>query len=89
MAQGTTYGDLASLGGSMQAVAEACGDYSAAELAQMKEEQRRIAVQGGTSPAEFERAFKAGHAMGTKKIAGATSAQKQKMCNDVRAMLGK
>lgn len=88
-AQEASYRDLASLGGAMQAVAEACGGYSAAELAQMKQEQRQIATRGGTSPAEFERAFKAGHASGKAKIAGATPARKQKMCNDVRAMAGK
>lgn len=73
----------------MQAVAETCGDYSATELAQMKEKQRQIATQGGTSPAEFERAFKTGHANGKTKIANATPAQKEKMCRDVRAMAGK
>lgn len=89
MAQGVPYGDLASLGGSMQAVAEVCGGYSAKQLAQMKAEQRRIAVQKGISPAAFERAFKTGYAKGKARIAKANPAQKQRMCRDVRAMAGK
>lgn len=89
MAQGVPYGDLASLGGSMQAAAETCGGYSAAQLAQMKAEQRRIAVQKGISPAAFERAFKSGYAKGKTRIATASPAQKQSMCRDVRPMAKK
>lgn len=88
LAQAPANTNLAAIGGSMQAAAEACGGYSAAQLARMKEQQRQAATRSGISAAEFDRSFAAGYADGKARIEQATSTQRETMCREVRQMTG-
>ena len=51
---------LARLGGSMQAAAEACGGYSGEALAEHKQQQKDHLAQAGMDSVSFEKQFIAG-----------------------------
>src|SRR5690606_536634 len=51
---------LAKFGGTMHAIAEVCGDYSADQLAESKKQQKAQLTQSGMSATSFDEAFATG-----------------------------
>lgn len=85
-AQNPSMDGLITFGGQMHALAELCGDYSAAELTRIKADQKEQAALNGISGADFEKIFKTGYDEGAKALASAPAAQKQQACQQARAL---
>lgn len=85
-AQNPSMDGLITFGGQMHALAELCGDYTAAELTQMKADQKDQAARNGVSAADFEKTFKTGYDEGAKALASAPPEQKKQACEQARAM---
>ncbi|MEZ0471266.1 hypothetical protein [Luteimonas salinilitoris] len=81
-----SHAKLAGFGGSVQAVAEACGGSSADELAAAKRQQKALFIQGGGNEAAFEAAFEAGYDKTRTEMANATPAERAKGCAEIREM---
>lgn len=77
---------LAKFGGEMHAVAKACGDYTDAQLKEMKAQQQSTMTADGLSPAAFDAAFTQGFEGVQKKISSGTTEQKTKMCAQFKTM---
>lgn len=75
---------IVEFGGSMHAMAQACGDYGDEQLKKMKAEQK--AASSTLPEAQFDALFKAGYEKTQRKIAQGTAAQKQGMCQQFQAM---
>lgn len=73
-------GPIPALGGGMQALAEHCGDYPAAELADLKKQQRELAIQSGMSGASFDAEYNKGYNDALAKIRQGTPAEREKAC---------
>jgi len=73
-------GPMPALGGGMQALAEHCGDYPAAELADLKKQQRELAIQSGMSGASFDAEYSKGYNDAVAKIRQGTPAEREKAC---------
>ena len=73
-------GPMPALGGGMQALAEHCGDYPAAELADLKKQQRELAIQSGMSGASFDAEYNKGYNDALAKIRQGTPAEREKAC---------
>lgn len=71
---------IAEMGGGMHAIAEECGDYTAAQLKDMKAGQQSASAAGGLSAAEFETVFTKSYEATKVKIAAGTASQKKAMC---------
>ncbi|MGN5537221.1 hypothetical protein [Alcaligenes sp. Lyrl_28] len=76
---------LAQMGGAMHAAAKVCGDYSEAQLKEMKEKQQQSMKEMGLNEADFEAAFNAGLERGSKDMATISEAQRQQMCEQLRS----
>ncbi len=79
---------MAHFGGGILALAEVCGDYSAAQLGDMKEAQRMLSGQSGMPGPAFDAAFDAGYAEGKTKMAGASAADRERACAQAGRMQG-
>lgn len=73
-------GPMPALGGGMQALAEHCGDYSKAELADLKKQQRELAIQSGMSGASFDAEYSKGYNDAVARIRQGTPAEREKAC---------
>ena len=73
-------GPMPALGGGMQALAEHCGDYPAVELADLKKQQRELAIQSGMSGASFDAEYNKGYNDALAKIRQGTPAEREKAC---------
>lgn len=79
-----TQNKLVQFGGSMHALATACGQPSS-NLAQMKRDQKSRAMAAGMSSAEYERLFQSSCNNAQGRLAKATPAEKAKACAQVAA----
>lgn len=86
MAQKPAVAGLAEFGGLMHATAQACGDYSAAELEKMKAQQKTETMRQGVSAGDFESNFKKGFNAGVAKLKNMSAADKAKTCEELRAI---
>lgn len=81
--------NLATASGQMHAAAELCGDYKAAQLDAMKQQQRTAASQSGMSAGDFDTAFKTSYDSTKVQLAQLSAADKDKMCQQLRAVMPK
>lgn len=80
-------GPMPALGGGMQALAEHCGDYPAAELADLKKQQRELAIQSGMSGASFDAEYNKGYNDALAKIRQGTPAEREKACAQMEELM--
>lgn len=78
---------LARLGGTMQAVAEACGGYSSEALAEHKQQQKDHLAQAGMDTVSFEKQFIAGAHELTTRFRNMPDAERQASCEEFRQHL--
>ena len=75
------------LGGTMQALAEACDvDYDAAELESAKRRQRESLQAQGVAEPDFDAAFQAAYAEGKAKLAAASATERTEACAQLRQL---
>jgi acyl-CoA reductase-like NAD-dependent aldehyde dehydrogenase len=75
---------LANFGGSMHTTAKVCGDYSDEKLAEQKEKQRTLSIQGGMDAATFDEAFDAGASEAKAKWASIPASERQTKCDEFK-----
>lgn len=78
---------LAKLAGSMQAVAEVCGDYSAEQLDEIKQQQKKQLVQSGMSEADFDEAFGTSLSEVQAKWKTVSSSEQREICDNMKQQL--
>lgn len=78
--------NLAALGGQMHAAAEYCGAYSAAQLEQMKQQQKTATGAQGMSAADFDAAFSKSYSQAKVQLGALSAADKEKTCAQLKAM---
>jgi len=76
---------LAQMGGAMHAAAQICGDYTEAQLQDMKAKQKESMKDMGLSEADFDAAFQQGLERGRRDLEGATEEQRKQMCEELRS----
>ncbi|WP_341667256.1 hypothetical protein [Alcaligenes sp. SDU_A2] len=76
---------LAQMSGAMHAAAQVCGDYSDAQLQDMKNKQKESMKDMGLNDQDFNAAFEQGLQRGRKDLEGATEAQRKQMCEQLRS----
>ncbi|HRL20210.1 MAG TPA: hypothetical protein PLG97_05255 [Alcaligenes sp.] len=76
---------LVQMSGAMHAAAQVCGDYSDAQLQDMKNKQKESMKDMGLSDQDFDAAFEQGLQRGRKDLEGATEAQRKQMCEQLRS----
>ncbi|HBQ89488.1 MAG TPA: hypothetical protein DD803_08545 [Alcaligenes faecalis] len=76
---------LAQMGGAMHAAAEVCGDYSQAQLDEMKKQQKSSIQSMGLNDEDFDKAFEQGVDRGRQDLQKATAEQRQQMCEQLRS----
>lgn len=79
---------LARLGGSMQAAAEACGGYSGKALAEHKKQQKDHLTQAGMDTVSFEKEFMAGAHELAARFRDMSEAERQASCDKFKQHLG-
>lgn len=78
---------LIEFSGAMHSTAEACGDYSAAQLAKMKTEQKTMYAQQGLDSKSFNEAFAKGASDGRKRWASMSKAEQVAACKDIKQQM--
>ena len=78
---------LAKLAGSMQAIAEVCGDYSAEQLEEIKQQQKKQLVQSGMSEADFDEAFGASLSEVQAKWKTVSESEQKELCDNMKQQL--
>jgi predicted secreted protein len=78
---------LAKLAGSMQAVAEVCGDYSAEQLDEIKQQQKKQLVQSGMSEADFDEAFGTSLSEVQAKWKTVSKHEQKEICDNMKQQL--
>lgn len=78
---------LAKLAGSMQAVAEVCGDYSVEQLDEIKQQQKKQLVQSGMSEADFDKAFSTSLSEVQAKWKTVSSSEQKEICDNMKQQL--
>ena len=78
---------LAKLGGTMQAVAEVCGDYSTDQLAKSKKQQKSQLLVNGMSESDFDKAFTAGLSEAKEKWKTVPESQRKGICDDMKQQI--
>jgi len=78
---------LAKLAGSMQAVAEVCGDYSAEQLDEIKQQQKKQLVQSGMSEADFDEAFGTSLSEAQAKWKTVSKHEQKEICDNMKQQL--
>lgn len=76
----------AELAGAMHAAGRVCQDYSDEQLRDMKQQQKSHAAAAGVSDARFEAIFQVSYDTARARMAQMTPAQKEKACQDLRAV---
>jgi hypothetical protein len=90
----TAMGDMrlqmAKVGGQSQAVAKACGDYSEAELAKLKQQQcdALTAAGSGFSAEAFDKAFAEGERETSKNLNAMSKSEQAEMCKKLQQQSG-
>jgi hypothetical protein len=81
---------MAKVGGQAQAAAKACGDYSDAELAKLKQQQRNaLTAEGsGFSAEAFDKAFAEGERETTKNLNTMSKSEQAEMCKKLQQQSG-
>lgn len=77
---------LAALGGQMHAAAEVCNAYTAAQLDQMKQQQKTAAAAQGMAATDFDAAFSQSYTQAKGQMASLSAADKEKACAQLKAM---
>lgn len=78
---------LVQAGGAMQAAAETCDSgYTDARLAELKAQQRGLAVQMGLSEARFEQAFEAAYMDARAKLAALSAQERADACRQLEQL---
>lgn len=82
---------MAKVGGQAQAAAKLCGDYSDAELAKMKQQQRdALTVEdSGFSAEAFEKAFAEGERETTKTFKAMPKSEQAEACKKLQQQSGR
>lgn len=80
--------DLAKTGGQLHAVTKTCEDYSAAEQAQMKQEQKALLAEFGVDAATFDRYFAEGEQDVSARRQTLSSAQQAEFCKHYKGAQG-
>ncbi|MGB3436545.1 hypothetical protein [Achromobacter sp.] len=78
--------NLAALSGQMHAAAEYCNAYSAAQLDQMKQQQKTATSAQGMSAADFDTAFSQSYGQAKTQLGALSAADKEKTCAQLKAM---
>ena len=78
---------LAKLAGSMQAVAEVCGDYSAEQLEEIKQQQKKQLVQSGMSEADFDEVFGTSLSEVQAKWKTVSASEQKEICDNMKQQL--
>lgn len=89
LAQQTMQGqmpNLAAVSGQMHAAAEYCGAYTAAQLEQMKQQQKTATSAQGMSAADFDAAFSKSYSQAKVQLGTLSAADKEKTCAQLKAM---
>lgn len=76
---------LAQMGGAMHAAAQMCGDYSEAQLQEMKKRQKASIQSMGLSDDDFDKAFDQGVERGREDLDKATPEQHNTICEQLRS----
>ncbi|MBB1592836.1 hypothetical protein A9973_02025 [Achromobacter sp. UMC46] len=77
---------MATLSGQMHAAAEYCNAYTAAQLDQMKQQQKTAASAHGMTPADFDTAFSQSYTKTKGQLGALSAADKEKTCAQLKAM---
>ena len=77
---------LAALSGQMHAAAEYCNAYPAAQLDQMKQQQKTAAGAQGLSAADFDSAVAQAYTTTKGQLATLSAADKEKTCSQLKAI---
>lgn len=77
---------LVEMGGSVQAVAEECKTHTAAQLSEMRAQQRLAIGDMGVSGEAFDKAFDAAYERTRAKIKGGSAEQRAEMCEQMKAI---
>ncbi len=78
---------MVKLGGAMHATAQRCGGYTEAELEDLKQQQRAVAVESGISAAEFEKVFTAAETQLVQRWNTMSPAQQAQACKDIKQQM--
>ncbi len=78
--------NLAALSGQMHAAAEYCNAYPAAQLEQMKQQQKTATSAQGMSAADFDTAFSQSYGQAKTQLGALSAADKEKTCAQLKAM---
>ncbi len=78
--------NLAALSGQMHAAAEYCNAYTAAQLEQMKQQQKTAAGAQGLSAADFDSSFTQSYTTTKGQLATLSAADKEKTCAQLKAV---
>ncbi|KGD97119.1 hypothetical protein JL37_07345 [Achromobacter sp. RTa] len=78
--------NLAALSGQMHAAAEYCNAYTAAQLEQMKQQQKTATGAQGMSAADFDSAFSQSYGETKAQLGTLSAADKEKTCAQLKAM---
>ncbi len=78
--------NLAALSGQMHAAAEYCNAYTAAQLEQMKQQQKTAAGAQGLSAADFDSAFTQSYTTTKGQLGTLSAADKEKTCAQLKAV---
>ncbi len=78
--------NMAALSGQMHAAAEYCNAYTAAQLEQMKQQQKTAAGAHGMAATDFDTAFSQSYTKARGQLGGLSAADKEKTCAQLKAM---
>lgn len=78
--------NLAGLSGQMHAAAEYCNAYTAAQLDQMKQQQKTAAGAQGMAAADFDAAFSQSYTATKGQLGSLSAADKEKTCAQLKAI---
>ena len=78
--------DLAALSGQMHAAAEYCNAYTAAQLEQMKQQQKTATGAQGMSAADFDASFSKSYGATKAQLGALSTADKEKTCAQLKAV---
>jgi hypothetical protein len=78
--------NLAGLSGQMHAAAEYCNAYTAAQLDQMKQQQKTAAGAQGMAAADFGAAFSQSYTATKGQLGSLSAADKEKTCAQLKAI---
>lgn len=78
--------NMAALSGQMHAAAEYCNAYTAAQLEQMKQQQKTAASAHGMDTKDFDSTFAQSYTKTKGQLGTLSAADKEKTCSQLKAM---